>query len=226
MHRLMIIVFIVAAAAQISLSQPKLIAVGSGVIDAGSVYNTGKSVEVFFRLKNDGDKPVHISQVRTSCGCTAALLSDSVLAPGQKTSIKVDFNPTGYIGDVTKNIYVVSDDPSNHMLTLELHAHISYALQATPNFILFPNAKVGETDSAFVTLTNTSSGSMEILSVEPDRNEITSSFDRRVVVPGENVDLKLFVRGEKAEALSGIVQVKTTSELQPVLVLRYYAVIR
>jgi len=161
--------------------------------------------------------------VSTSCGCTVAVLADSVLMPGQETLITVQFNPLGYIGEVTKRIYVVSDDPDVHMTTLELHVHVSYLLQATPSFLLFQYAKVGKLDSASVTLSNTSGDTLEITGVVSESPELTFMMAKKTLHPGENGDLEVYVRGEKVGPLSGVIRIRTSSQAEPELVLRYYA---
>lgn len=202
--------------------QPKIIVVGSSVADMGTVYNTGSHIIKTFQIENAGDQPLHINQVRTSCGCTAALLSDSLLEPGQKSEIKVDFNPSGYSGDVTKYIYVMSTDPSNQMTTLQLKMKISYALQSDPNFILFPNPKVGIPDTSAVTLTNNSGDAIEITGVEANVKEISSRVEDASLKPGQSTRLRLYLIGEKAGPLYGEIIVHTSSQLQPTLTIRYY----
>ncbi|MEZ4484127.1 MAG: DUF1573 domain-containing protein [Syntrophotaleaceae bacterium] len=41
----------------------------------------GSTIEHTFRFQNSGDQPLVISKVRSSCGCTAALLSAERLRP-------------------------------------------------------------------------------------------------------------------------------------------------
>ena len=133
-------------------SQPKLLVADKSIIDVGTVYNTGSHVVETFQIVNAGDQPLRINNVRTSCGCTIALLSDSLVNPGRTSKIKVDFNPNGYSGDVVKYIYVMSNDPTKQMTTLQLKMHISYAIESKPNFILFQNAKTGKPDTTSITL--------------------------------------------------------------------------
>jgi hypothetical protein len=202
--------------------QPKISVDSSSVIDAGTVYNTGDHLVRTFQITNTGDQPLLISQVRTSCGCTAALLSDSLIEPGHKSEIKVDFNPSGYVGDVTKYIYVMSNDPANQMTTLQLKMHISYALRSNPDFIIFPNPVVGKPDTSAVTLTNISNETVEITGVETNSEEISSHVDETSLKPNESTRLQLYLVGEKAGPFYGEIIVHTSSKLQPTLAVRYY----
>jgi len=113
------------------------VALGSGLAAAGAskivfkadAWNFGKvkqgaSVSYEFAFKNEGDDVLQIGNVESSCGCTAALVSDKKVDPGKSGKIKVTFNSTGYAGAVTKYIYVETNDPDNRRLQLKIEAAV------------------------------------------------------------------------------------------------------
>jgi len=65
-----------------------------------------------FTIENTGDAPLNISRVKTSCGCTASDVQKSVLAPGETTALKVEYNTEGRPGRFTKKVTIFSDDPN------------------------------------------------------------------------------------------------------------------
>lgn len=71
----------------------------------------GKILTHVFKFTNIGDAPLVIGQVRTSCGCAAALVSKKEIPPGKAGEIKVTFNTRGYSGELSKYVYVDSNDP-------------------------------------------------------------------------------------------------------------------
>lgn len=77
-----------------------------------------KEVEVTFRFKNSGDKPLVIESVSASCGCTIPETPKEPFAPGQEGIIKAKFNGSGS-GAITKHVTVIANTkPSkNHELT-------------------------------------------------------------------------------------------------------------
>ena len=79
-----------------------------------------------FTFTNGGDAPLKIKQVRTSCGCAAALVSKKEIEPGEKGEIKVTFNTKGYGGNVAKYVFVESNDPEqpNKQLTVQASIEI------------------------------------------------------------------------------------------------------
>lgn len=77
-----------------------------------------KEVEVTFRFKNTGDKPLVIENVSAGCGCTIPETPKEPFAPGQEGIIKAKFNGSGS-GVISKHVTVVANTkPSKtHELT-------------------------------------------------------------------------------------------------------------
>jgi Protein of unknown function (DUF1573) len=81
--------------------------------------NEGQKLEVLFRFKNTGDKPLIIESVRPSCGCTVADPPKEPIAPGEEGEIKGSFDSNGKNGQQHKTIYVYANTKGrqNHELT-------------------------------------------------------------------------------------------------------------
>lgn len=77
-----------------------------------------------FVFTNEGDETLTIEKVATSCGCTAALVSDRSIPPGKTGKIEVKFDSHGYGGQVAKVVYVQSNDPKEPQRSLEVRADI------------------------------------------------------------------------------------------------------
>jgi hypothetical protein len=85
--------------------------------DFGKI-NEGQQLEVSFRFKNTGDKPLVIRSVRPGCGCTVADPPKEPIAPGAEGVIKGSFNSQGREGMNHKEIYVDANtkEAQNHVL--------------------------------------------------------------------------------------------------------------
>ena len=68
--------------------------------------NEGQMVEVIFRFKNTGKKPLVIRGVHPGCGCTVANPPAEPIAPGAEGEIKATFNSKGRTGTNHKEIDV------------------------------------------------------------------------------------------------------------------------
>ena len=82
--------------------------------DFGDIYQ-GDKVEHVFKFENTGNEPLIITNVQTTCGCTAPNWPRDPITPGQESEIKVVFNSTGKIGRQNKVITIVSNatNPTN-----------------------------------------------------------------------------------------------------------------
>ena len=75
--------------------------------------NQGDKVEHVFEFENSGTTPLVISNVMTTCGCTAPDWPREPIAPGATSSIKVVFNSRGKVGRQNKVITIVSNATNN-----------------------------------------------------------------------------------------------------------------
>jgi hypothetical protein len=210
-------------AAHIQVANAQLKVLEGNEISFGKIFQTGKNVHEELTLKNVGNESIRITNIHTSCGCTVASISDSLIPPGKQTKVKIEFNPTGYIGAVTKYIFIVSSDPKNQMIEVKMTGYVAYAVQPTPNYVTFYNVKLGKTDSTSITLSNMSDETLEITKIDLPSNELSYRLSRKTLKPGEFADLELYLNAKKMEDINGEMRIYTTSKLQPVLQLKLFA---
>ena len=63
-----------------------------------------------FTITNTGSEDLVIRRISTSCGCTAALVSEDVVPPGGTVSLEVKLETRKYKGVVQRSISVASND--------------------------------------------------------------------------------------------------------------------
>ena len=78
-----------------------------GKVQAGSVVHTT------FEFKNDGDKPLIITDVQVTCGCTTPEYPRKPINPGESAEIKVGFDSNGKSGNFYKAITLMSNSPNS-----------------------------------------------------------------------------------------------------------------
>jgi len=88
--------------------------------DLGSVKE-GPEVEIAYKFKNTGDKPLIITDVHASCGCTIPEKPQEPFAPGAEGTIKAKFTTQGHPGTNNKSIYVTANTKNPNQ---ELKFHI------------------------------------------------------------------------------------------------------
>ena len=82
----------------------------------------GEKLNVVFRFKNAGDKPLIIADVTAGCGCTATDKPTKPFAPGEKGEIKAVFNSEKQgTGTKSKTVNVFANtDPQMTSLTFSV----------------------------------------------------------------------------------------------------------
>lgn len=76
--------------------------------DFGDIYQDDK-VEHTFTFENTGTAPLIITNVQTTCGCTAPEWPKEPVLPGQTAEILVRFDSKGKFGRQNKVISVISN---------------------------------------------------------------------------------------------------------------------
>ena len=97
--------------ASFAMASAQSISFDKTTYDYGTV-KTGADGHRFFTVKNTGDKPLIISRVQASCGCTTPEVPKEPIMPGKTAQIKVGYD-TKIVGPFTKIIEVYSNDPDN-----------------------------------------------------------------------------------------------------------------
>jgi hypothetical protein len=91
--------------------------------DFGEV-DEGKVFDYIFDFENTGTARLKIKNVRTSCGCTAALVSSDVIEPGKNGTLKVELDTSNREGKMNRTITITSNDPQNPEIVLNVTANI------------------------------------------------------------------------------------------------------
>ena len=93
---------------RIRLSEP--------IADLGKVKKGDSSVAVF-TIQNIGDRPLIINDLKTSCGCTAAVISTKEVAAGQSARVKVTYTADNK-GAFSRNVTIYSNAENYNPCTL------------------------------------------------------------------------------------------------------------
>ncbi len=78
------------------------------------------AVKHLFKFKNVGTDTLKITQVKTSCGCTAAE-SSKIIPPQKDGQIEVTYSTGSNMGKVSKTIYVFSNDVEAPQRSVSIH---------------------------------------------------------------------------------------------------------
>jgi hypothetical protein len=123
-----------------------------------------------FVFKNVGNSPLKIEGLRTSCGCTAALLSEDTIAPGKTGIIHATFKTQKYEGKQKKFIYVESNDLEKPEIELVMQGSIKSDIAIDPQGLHFGNVSKGKTISKKVKVFDLGKGELQIERIRFNEN--------------------------------------------------------
>lgn len=105
-----------------ALASAQTITFDKTTFDYGTIKPSSDGTR-FFTVKNTGDKPLVISNVKPSCGCTTPEFSTDPIMPGKSAKIKVGYN-TALNGAFNKMIEVFSNDPVNSRSVIYIKGNV------------------------------------------------------------------------------------------------------
>lgn len=140
--------------------------------DFGKIY-IGESLKHGFKFKNIGSDELIIKNVKSSCGCTAALVSKDRLLNNEEGEVEIKFNPGSFVGKVTKSVVVNSNDPENPQYKLTITGEIIEEVIVNQKLINFGIIKKGGTRTRNIEIKTVPELNIEIKKVESPNPYIT-----------------------------------------------------
>ncbi len=134
----------------LATAAPKIEAVDPAY-DFGSALS-GPPVKHVFTIRNVGHAPLTIGKVITSCGCTAAKPSKSVLAPGEIATIAAEVDTRFDHGHSLSVVTLATNDPQNPQVELKIEGVIKAQVTAQPEDLDFGKVHHGTAASRDVVL--------------------------------------------------------------------------
>lgn len=94
--------------------------------DFGVIPSGPGNVSQVFYIQNTGTEPLEISNVVTSCGCTRALLSSSLIPPGTRANLTAIFDPDYHdtVGPVKRVVWLETNDPDRPVVEVSFTANV------------------------------------------------------------------------------------------------------
>ncbi|NOY05845.1 MAG: DUF1573 domain-containing protein [Chlorobi bacterium] len=122
-----------------------------GYLDLGDM-RPGESKRGELRFTNSWTDTLYLARPKASCGCTAALVSKDVLAPGDSGVLEIELraSPSAH-GKMRKTVSMYYVGDSQPFRTLEVRARVLTDLEPSTRYIRFKTIP-GRSDTAKVTL--------------------------------------------------------------------------
>lgn len=84
----------------------------------------GKILNLSWRFKNNGNKPLVFANATSSCECTSIEKPEKAIAPGKQGVVKAIFDTKGMQGWQRKDVYLLLNNKSNLVQTLSFAVNV------------------------------------------------------------------------------------------------------
>ena len=205
-----LVILLLLIACPVQAEQAPVVAVEEPVFDFGDIFQ-GDAVTHEFRFRNDGDAPLVIDRVKSSCGCTAVLAADKTVPPGQSSALTARFDSGRFRGNVQKLIYLYSNDPARPMVQLKVKANVIPILDIEPATASFGIINSDETPSMELTVTNRGEVPLRITGVKTaNLAGVSAELDNDLLAAGASTRLQVRVLENRPDSrLNGYVLFRT-----------------
>ena len=176
-----------------------------------------------YQIGNKGQAMLHISKVRTSCGCTTAAYTKQI-NPGDTGKITIKGNTSGY-GDRAfhKTIFVQTNDPKHPEIRLSISGKVEKFALIEPGRLVL-RGHPGEKSHATVLITPMEKYPFRITKSFADgslKEKIDFTLEQNADKYCLTVTNKFMERGN----YRGIIFLKTDSKVKPEIPIRIYGII-
>ena len=201
-----LVLFVLCASS--AFATPQLVA-ESLHFDFGELRQ-GEKVDRVFRFRNAGDEILEVGKVRTSCGCTAALLSATRIAPGDMGELRTTFDSTRFKGKIHKTITMETNAPKTKQISFSLTGDVKAEVVMQPERVNWGRVKPETPLNSTVLVTNQGKTTINLKTPSVSSPGVSAKLSDQLLSPGKQVELRItakFPEGKKR--LGGYVIIAT-----------------
>jgi hypothetical protein len=197
------------------------IAVDLPVVDMGRIFQ-GETKTIIIPFRNAGNDTLLVKEVTTSCGCTVAKPSHSVIAPGDEATVEAAFNSTGFQGPLTKVVTIRTNDTSSPYTAIRIKFDVvAHLVPGDGAYNLWiGNVMVGKSLRKAFSFQNTSDNTISIVGGTSPSPEVTVHPVTTSLKPGESGTADVEVAPLKEGYVQAELQLQLGGTEQRVFVMR------
>ena len=205
------LVSMAAAAPRLEISQPSY--------DFGEIFED-QPLEHIFTLKNIGDAPLRLQDIKLDCACSAVDY-DRLIAPGDSGKIVFKIKPYAALHKFCKKGMIFSNDPGNPVTTIQLCGNAKPFIEIEPSHIVRFNGQPHENLVARVRLISHQKTPLTIKGFETDLGDKVG-VKIKEEKPGQIFQVEIVNQMKEIGAYKGKIEILTSSEKRPRLILRVF----
>lgn len=188
--------------------------------DFGQVFED-RELSHTFVIKNTGEAPLEILEVDPDCACTAVRY-DRVIPPGGQGEMALSIKPYSVLRQFTKNTKVLVNDPERLEVVFTLRGVALPFIEIQPSHIIRLRGDPKDELKAQVRFTSHYPGPWEIKEYRtniPEKIEVAIKAEE----PGRVYILEVRNKSQEGGHYGGTIELLTTSQQRPRLIVRVFA---
>ena len=210
---------------QAPLQLPKIVVEGSTSYNFGTVQQATPVLHSF-GIANQGNAPLKIEHIHSSCGCTAAVVESDTIQPQSRTELRVSFDTTGFQGPKVKTVRIYTNDPKQSSILFSLQGTVTADVVLSQPKLLFGEIRKGDTPSMSF-LVSAAPGSGVELKEASTRSEYITITEEKLSGTDEKKKVTVSLKEEvPIGAFRDRISVKTTSKSNPVVNIPIFAMVK
>lgn len=194
----------------VTMAQNELLKFDRTLIDAGTMTEDDAPRTYIFTGRNVSRQTLHITQVKTTCGCTSSTVSIKELKPGTVFKVSITFTPNRYPGTINTGAFLYLREAAGTpaaklVLTGKVlpgadvwarYPHKMGALRLKQSKVSISDVKPGTQPSARILCGNSGNKALRISSLLlPPYARL--STEPEVLQPGDEADLVITILADK-----------------------------
>jgi hypothetical protein len=207
-----------------AIAGPK-IEFGESDFNFGKIMS-GEIVRHDFVFTNTGTITLDITDVRPGCGCTTAGEWSRRVEPGQSGSIPLQFNSSGFGGEVTKSATVACNDPGQTNIILQIIGTVWKPIEITPEMVVFNLSNDVQTNETKVArITNNLEEPLTLSDLQSTNRSFRAEL--KTIRPGMQFELHITaVPPFNSPSTMATLSLKTSAPQMPLLSVSAYAMVQ
>jgi hypothetical protein len=191
MRTTLVLVSLVLLCLSVSLSfaAPDL-QVENPTFNVGEIFQ-GEKVPHTFEFINQGDEVLNIDRVRSSCGCTAVLISEKSIPPGGKGELQANFDSARFRGSISKTIYLYSNDPVRPTMQFHIKGNVLETVAVEPSQVNFGKVEAEKPVTTTVVLRNQGKETLSLGKPHSTAIELVAKMPESAFANGDEVRVEL-----------------------------------
>jgi hypothetical protein len=201
------------AFASILNAQPKL-SLDKNDIDLGIFYS-GEIRHGSVHISNIGTDTLKIFSVRPQCGCTTVKQPKAYLLPNQSDVIELEFNSSGYNGQVHKLVTISTNDPAALSIEIKLHGEAREDLEQEDRNMWLGEINMDSTVSRTLIYRNKSAKPLTIQNVISSAPALHVRWTKTTLKPEDSISIIIDFKPIKTGFGTEYIWLETDSKHQP-----------